>query len=77
MWLQISQVWGPPAYRAVFPLIHLPPHRGQLLFLDYIREELEFKPPALLSSTLPSICHTTAGSSGRAVIATHKERNEP
>ncbi|XP_044047293.1 afadin- and alpha-actinin-binding protein isoform X2 [Siniperca chuatsi] len=56
----ISQVWVPPAYLAVFPVLHLPPSQGQLLFLDYIRKESEFKPPALLSSTLPSICHTTA-----------------
>lgn len=66
MWLQISQVRGPPAYQAVIPSLHLLTSWGQQLFQDYIREEMEFQPPALLSSTLPSICHTT-GLSGRAV----------
>lgn len=74
LWLQISQVWGLPAYRAVFPSVHLPPSQGQQLFLDYITEELPFKPPALLSSTLPLICHTTtAGMSDCVVTAAKRE----
>ncbi|XP_074485015.1 afadin- and alpha-actinin-binding protein B isoform X2 [Sebastes fasciatus] len=57
---EISLVWGPLAYLTVFPSHRLPPSRGQPLALDHMREEAEFKPPAPLSSTLPSICHTTA-----------------
>ncbi|XP_037830948.1 afadin- and alpha-actinin-binding protein B isoform X4 [Kryptolebias marmoratus] len=58
---EISPVWSPQTHLAVSPSRH-PPLSLEML-LNYTREELGFEPPAPLSCTLPSVCHTTTGSS--------------